>query len=99
NLLTSHPPGGATVAVVLGAALLIALPFLHAMRRAREWAWWAGGIRFGSVTVTCDLRSGSLIGVYWALIGFGALVFFAFAAVAGGLTAVLVAGIKEWPIW
>ena len=107
NLFASHPPVAAIVAMLLGTALLIALPFLHAIRRAREWAWWAGGIRFGSVTVTCDLRSGSLIGVYWALIGFSALVFFAFAAVAGGLTAVLVAGmhvrgpvsVGQVPIW
>ena len=103
----SHPPAAVIVAMLLGTALLIALPFLHAIRRAREWAWWAGGIRFGSVTVICDLRSGSLIGVYWALIGFSALVFFAFAAVAGGLTAVLVAGmhvrgpvsVGQVPIW
>src|SRR6266436_4821419 len=80
----SHPPVAAIVAMLLGTPPLIALPFLHAIRRAREWAWWAGGIRFDSVTVRCDLRSGSLIGVYWALIGFSALVFFAFAAVAGG---------------
>ena len=102
NLFASHPPAAAIVAMLLGTALLIALPFLHAIRRAREWAWWAGGIRFGSVTVTCDLRSGSLIGVYWALIGFSALVFFAFAAVAAGLTAVLVAGpvsVGQVPIW
>ena len=102
TLFASHPPAAAIVAMLLGTALLIALPFLHAIRRAREWAWWAGGIRFGSVTVTCDLRSGSLIGVYWALIGFSALVFFAFAAVAGGLTAVLVAGpvsVGQVPIW
>jgi uncharacterized membrane protein YjgN (DUF898 family) len=106
NLFASHPPV-ADVVMLLGAALLIALPFLHAIRRAREWAWWAGGIRFGSVTVTCDLASGSLIGVYWALIGFSALVFFAFAAVAGGLAAVLVAGMHvrglssfgQFPIW
>ena len=107
NLFASHPPVAAIVAMLLGAALLIALPFLHAIRRAREWAWWAGGIRFGSVTVTCDMRSDSLIGVYWALIGFSALVFFAFAAVAGGLAAVLVAGMHvrglasfgQLPIW
>ena len=99
----SHPPVAAIVAMLLGTPPLIALPFLHAIRRAREWAWWAGGIRFGSVTVRCDLRSGSLIGVYWALIGFGALVFFAFAAVAGGLAAVLhVRGLVSFgqlPIW
>ena len=103
----SHLPAAAIVAMLLGASLLIALPFLHAIRRAREWAWWASGIRFGSVTVTCDLRSGSLIGVYWALIGFSALVFLAFAAVAGGLAAVLIAGMHargpvsfgQVPIW
>jgi uncharacterized membrane protein YjgN (DUF898 family) len=103
----SHPPIAGIVQMLLGTLLLIALPFLHAIRRAREWAWWAGGIRFGSVTVTCDLRSGSLIGVYWALIGFSALVFFAFAAVAVGLAVVLVAGmhvrgpisIGQVPIW
>jgi uncharacterized membrane protein YjgN (DUF898 family) len=103
----SHPPAAAIVAMLLGTLLVIALPFLHAIRRAREWAWWAGGIRFGSVTVACDLRSGSLIGVYWALIGFSALVFFVFAAVAGGLTIVLAAGMHvrgpmsfgQLPIW
>jgi len=107
NLFASHPPVAAIVAMLLGTPLLIVLPFLHAIRRAREWAWWAGGIRFGSVTVACDLQSGSLIGVYWALIGFSALVFFAFAAVAGGLTAILVAGMHvrgqvsfgQLPIW
>jgi uncharacterized membrane protein YjgN (DUF898 family) len=107
NLFTSHPPAAAIVAMLLGTILLIALPFLHAIRRAREWAWWAGGIRFGSVTVTCDLRSSSLIGVYWTLIGFGALVFLAFAVVAGGLTAVLLAGMYvrglasfgQLPLW
>src|SRR6516165_1406196 len=103
----SHPPGAAIIAIVLGTFLLIALPFLHAIRRAREWLWWAGGIRFDSLTVTCDLQSGSLIGVYWALIGFSALVFFAFAVVASGLTAVLVAGMHvrgpvsfgQFPTW
>src|SRR5215472_8179398 len=107
NRFASHPPVAANVAMLLGTPLLIVLPFLHAIRRAREWAWWAGGIRFGSVTVACDLQSGSLIGVYWALIGFSALVFFAFAAVAGGLTAILVAGMHvrgqvsfgQLPIW
>jgi uncharacterized membrane protein YjgN (DUF898 family) len=88
----SHSPVEVIVAMLFGTPLLIPLPFLHAIRQAREWAWWANGIRLGSVTVACDLPSGSLIGVYWALIGFSALVFFAFAAVAGGLSAILVTG-------
>jgi uncharacterized membrane protein YjgN (DUF898 family) len=76
-------------AILLGSLGLIALPFLHAVRRAKEWAWWARGIRFGNVAVACYLRPGSLIGVYWRLIGLGLLVFLAYAAVAGVLTAML----------
>jgi uncharacterized membrane protein YjgN (DUF898 family) len=76
-------------AIVLGSLLLIALPFLHAVRRAKEWAWWAKGIRFGSVAVACHLRSGSLIGIYWKMIGLGLLIFFGYAVVFATLTAVL----------
>lgn len=84
SLLLGVAVGGAILA---GSASFVALPFLHAVRRAREWAWWASGIRFGGVAVACELRSGSLIGVYWALFGLGLLVVVGFAAVAGGFTA------------
>ena len=76
-------------ALLLGGVLLLSLPFLHAIRRAREWAWWAGGIRFGGVAVACHLRSGSLIGVYWKLIGLVLLVIAVFSAIAAGLAAAL----------
>ena len=76
-------------AILLGSLMLIALPFLHAVRRAKEWAWWAKGIRFGSVAVACHLRAGSLIGIYWKMIGLGLLVFLGYVIVAAGLTAVL----------
>jgi hypothetical protein len=72
--------------------LLFALPFLHGIRRAREWAWWAGGIRFGRVAVRCELRSGSLIAVYWKLIGLSLFLLLVFAAITGGITAVVFAG-------
>jgi uncharacterized membrane protein YjgN (DUF898 family) len=77
--------------IVIGMLLFVTLPFLHGLRRAREWNWWCGGIRFGDVSVTCKLREGSLIGVYWKLIGLCALVVLAFAAIAGGLVGVLFA--------
>ena len=73
--------------LLVGVLMLIPLPFLHAVRRAREWAWWAGGIRFGSVEVGCALPSGSLIGIYWKLIALVALVVFGWMAIIGGLTA------------
>jgi uncharacterized membrane protein YjgN (DUF898 family) len=76
-------------AMLLGGVLFLSLPFLHAIRRAREWAWWAAGIRFGSMAVACHLRSGSLIGIYWKLIGLALLVLAGYIAVGGGLAAAL----------
>jgi uncharacterized membrane protein YjgN (DUF898 family) len=83
---------GAGLLMFLGIALLVALPFLHAIRKAIEWRWWTEGIRFGEVAVTCTLPSTELIGVYWKLIGMGVLVMFGFSAL-GGVLAVLVYGV------
>jgi uncharacterized membrane protein YjgN (DUF898 family) len=87
------PARAATIAtggaILLGTLSLVALPFLHAIRRAKEWAWWAEGIRFGGVAVTCHLRACSLIGIYWKLIGLGLLVFLSYAVIATGLTALV----------
>jgi uncharacterized membrane protein YjgN (DUF898 family) len=83
-------PSGATM--LFAFLLLFALPFLHGIRRAREWAWWAAGIRFGRVAIMCELRPGSLIAVYWKLIGWSLLVLLVFAAITGGTTVALFAG-------
>jgi uncharacterized membrane protein YjgN (DUF898 family) len=94
---TKQPPTAPLVVaagvgmILLGFLLFIPLPFLHAVRRAREWAWWAGGLRFGGVEVACTLPSGSLIGVYWTLVGLATLVVLVWAAALGGLTAMLLA--------
>jgi uncharacterized membrane protein YjgN (DUF898 family) len=73
--------------IILGSLGLMALPFLHAVRRAKEWIWWAEGIRFGDVKVSCRLGAGSLIGIYWKLIGLALLILAGYAAAAGGATA------------
>ena len=86
---TAKPPGAMMVFAFL---LFFALPFLHGIRRAREWAWWASGIRFGRVAIMCELRSGSLIAAYWKLIGWSLLVLLVFGAIFGGITAAMVAG-------
>ena len=83
-------PFGATM--LFAFFLFFALTFLHGLRRAREWAWWASGIRFGKVAIMCELRPGSLIAVYWKLIALSLLVILVFAAIAGGITAALFAG-------
>jgi len=83
-------PFGATM--LFGFFLFFALPFLHGLRRAREWAWWASGIRFGKVAIICELRPGSLIAVYWKLIAWSLLVLLVFAAITAGITVPLFAG-------
>ena len=93
----SHANSGATAkmfhATMLFAFLLFfALPFLHGLRRAREWAWWANGIRFGRVAIICEIRPGSLIAVYWKLIAWSLLVLLIFAAIIDGIAAALFAG-------
>jgi uncharacterized membrane protein YjgN (DUF898 family) len=93
----SHTRPGATAkmfhATMLFAILLFfALPFLHGLRRAREWAWWANGIRFGRVAIICEIRPGSLIAVYWKLIAWSLLVLLIFVAIIGGITAAVFAG-------
>jgi len=86
---TAKPPGAP---MLFGFLLFFTLPFLHGIRRAREWAWWASGIRFGRVAIMCELRSGSLIAAYWKLIGWSLLVLLVFGAIFGGITAAMVAG-------
>ena len=72
--------------IIAGSILLIALPFLHAVRMAMEWRWWAEGIRFGEAAVACGLSPAALIGIYWALIGMGLVVLLGFGLIAGGIT-------------
>jgi uncharacterized membrane protein YjgN (DUF898 family) len=93
----SHTRPGATAqtfhATMLFAFLLFfALPFLHGIRRAREMAWWASGTRFGRVAIICEVRSGSLIAVYWKLIAWSLLVLLIFAAIIGGMMVAVFAG-------
>jgi uncharacterized membrane protein YjgN (DUF898 family) len=89
---SGRPSGGAAGVMVLRGLFLVALPFLHAVRRAREWVWWANGIRFGSVSVACGLRPGSLIGTYWKLVGLGLLALLGYGLIAAVLNVALHGG-------
>ena len=68
-------------------------PFIYAGYKAIEWRWWLSGVRFGGVRVESSLPKSALIGLYWKVVGWMALlglVFFAYLA----LCAVLVASMS-----
>ena len=54
--------------------LIITVPFTYPAYRAVLWRWWLSGIRFGDVYFESDLRAGGLMGLYWATIGWIALI-------------------------
>ena len=96
------------IAITIGIVLLLALPFLHAVRKATEWRWWVEGIRFGDSTVGCVLPNSALIGIYWKLIGMGLLVTICFAVLGGSIARVfyvslgrsgVAATMAHLPVW
>src|SRR5258705_6494773 len=65
-------------------------PFVYAGYKAIEWRWWLSGIRFGGVRLESSLPKSALIGLYWKVIGWMALlglVFFVYLALCAGLVA------------
>jgi uncharacterized membrane protein YjgN (DUF898 family) len=56
---------------------IITLPFTYPAYKAAIWRWWVSGVRFGEVHFESELRTGSLMGLYWAVIGWTMLVVFA----------------------
>lgn len=81
------------VLATLVAALVtpvLAVPFIYGAYKATEWRWWLSGISFGAVTFTSELRRGTLIALYWKVIGWAALLLTG-VAIAGGIIFRLVA--------
>ena len=52
---------------------IVTLPFTYPAYKAAIWRWWVSGIRFGEVRFESDLRTGRLMGPYWAVIGWTTL--------------------------
>jgi len=71
-------------------------PFIYGAFKAIEWRWWLSGIRFGGVQVESKLKKSELIGLYWKVIGWIAVLGLVFAAYLG-LAAVLVASMSDAP--
>ena len=68
-------------------------PFIYAGYKAIEWRWWLSGIRFGGVCVESSLPKSALIGLYWKVIGWMAVLGLVFAVYLA-LCAVLVASMS-----
>ena len=56
---------------------IITLPFTYPAYKAVLWRWWVSGIRFGEVRFESDLRTGGLMGLYLAVIGWTTLLIIA----------------------
>lgn len=54
-------------------------PFVYGAYKAIEWRWWLSGIRFGEVRLESTMRRSALIGLYWKVIGWMALLGLVFA--------------------
>ena len=72
-----------------GAIWLVLVPLLWPFFRALEWRWWAAGVRFGDLSLKCDISGWSLLGVYVKL-------FFMSLIVAFGVSMAL-PSVPEWP--
>jgi uncharacterized membrane protein YjgN (DUF898 family) len=68
-------------------------PFVYGAFKAVEWRWWLSGIRFGSVRLESSLPKSALIGLYWKVIGWMALLGLVFAVYLA-LCAMLVASMS-----
>jgi uncharacterized membrane protein YjgN (DUF898 family) len=72
-------------------------PFVYGAFKAIEWRWWISGIRFGGVHLESTLPRGALIGLYWKVIGWIALLALALVAYLA-LSAGLVASMSGAPL-
>ena len=64
----------------LALSFYIFVPFVYGAYKAIEWRWWLSGIRFGEVRLESTMRRSALIGLYWKVIGWIALLGVVFAA-------------------
>ncbi len=72
----------------LAIVLFPLLPLFYAEFKAREYAWWLSGVRFGGVSLKSSLHRSAFTGIYWTVIGWFFLlgiVLSAYMAAAFGL--------------
>lgn len=67
-------PRGSAIVGLLFLIWALVLPFIYGAFKAVEWRWWLSGIRFGDVRFESDLLRGTLVGLYWKVIGWFLLI-------------------------
>ena len=72
---------GFAIAAIVWAMLAAAT--LYPAFQAMLWRWWAGGLRFGEVTVTSTLRTGRVYRIYGRFLGYSILFSLAVGTIAG----------------
>ena len=87
----TRPVLAGTIAAI-GGVLFLPVPFLWPYFRAMEWRWWATGVRFGSLSVECDLRGGQLLKLYFKFFIIASLVS---GAAAGAVFAIGAAVVEQ----
>lgn len=55
---------------------IVTLPFTYLALQAVIWQWWLSGIRFGEVRFESNLRTGALMGLCGAVVGWMILIAF-----------------------
>jgi uncharacterized membrane protein YjgN (DUF898 family) len=49
--------------------LILPIPFLYPVFKARVWRWWVDGIRVGDVRCQSELQDNAFVGLFWKTIG------------------------------
>src|ERR1043166_1747144 len=69
NALDAAGTGPAAAAAVLATLwLVIAVAVLYPAFQAMVLRWWISGLRFGELTATSHLRTGTVYGLYWRFV-------------------------------
>src|SRR6185295_16958387 len=69
SALDAAGTGPAVAASILGTLwLVIAVAVLYPAFQAMVLRWWISGLRFGELTATSHLRTGTIYGLYWRFV-------------------------------
>jgi len=80
SALDAAGTGPAAAAAILGTLwLVVAIAVLYPAFQAMVLRWWISGLRFGELTATSHLRTGTVYGLYWRFVWMSLLL----AAVVG----------------